>query len=486
LIHLAALLPLAIAAPTQQSIPELTTSEWSSIQSSFVEGARSLSSWSWSAAQDVVAEFDELKGEQGEDRTIWQQLLADPHSFSKIVKLIEFEGHAKDILDNKDMSITFFAPNNDALTPPDHHHGHHHHHDDDDDELLASIIQTPSLATISSLLDSPSFDIAGNDDDDDEKKKRRREIFRKIVGFVLKYHGLPHAYTAKDLAGNNTFETALETKDGAFGGLNQRVRVEKSVLPPSLKLNFYAEILVSDKKASNGYFHTIKYPLLPPGSLFDEYYIFPEVFSTLTSAVQKLDAKHYYYWSYDHEKSKPGHPAFTGFGLATNFAPDNLAFAKLPEGLKRFLFSPFGGNVLAKILMYHYVPKTLLLSEVFYHEKHHDHKHGKIVSMWEAEGDDKSFKKEVEVPTALANTTLHVTIDKSKVPLLDGVYKTTIKVNDHYVKAFDVPAHNGATHVIGDVLIPPHKHHDHHGEDISSVDSWSNWEEWLPAWAAEQ
>ena len=89
LIHLAALLPLAIAAPTQQSIPELTTSEWSSIQSSFVEGARSLSSWSWSAAQDVVAEFDELKGEQGEDRTIWQQLLADPHSFSKIVKLIE-------------------------------------------------------------------------------------------------------------------------------------------------------------------------------------------------------------------------------------------------------------------------------------------------------------------------------------------------------------------------------------------------------------
>jgi hypothetical protein len=84
------LLPLAIAAPTTQSIPELSTSEWSSIQSSFVDGVRSLSSWSWSAAQDVVAELDaELKGEQGEERTIWQQLKADPHSFSKIVKLIE-------------------------------------------------------------------------------------------------------------------------------------------------------------------------------------------------------------------------------------------------------------------------------------------------------------------------------------------------------------------------------------------------------------
>jgi hypothetical protein len=98
------------------------------------------------------------------------------------------------------------------------------------------IVQTPSLATISSLLDSPTFDILGSDDDDDEKKKRRREIFRKIVGYVLKYHGLMDAYTAKDLAGNNTFETALETKDGAFGGLNQRVRVEKSVLPPCMSL----------------------------------------------------------------------------------------------------------------------------------------------------------------------------------------------------------------------------------------------------------
>jgi hypothetical protein len=98
LIHLAALLPLAIAAPAKQqqqqesqSIPELSVSEWSSIQSTFVDGVRSLGAWSWSTAQDVIQEFDEIKngGEEGEDRTIWQQLKADPHSFSKIVKLIE-------------------------------------------------------------------------------------------------------------------------------------------------------------------------------------------------------------------------------------------------------------------------------------------------------------------------------------------------------------------------------------------------------------
>lgn len=89
-LHLAALLPLAIGAPTKDTTPELSVSEWSSIQSGFIDNVRSLGSWSWSAAQDVVEEFENVNdGQTGEDRTIWQQLLADPHSFSKIVKLIE-------------------------------------------------------------------------------------------------------------------------------------------------------------------------------------------------------------------------------------------------------------------------------------------------------------------------------------------------------------------------------------------------------------
>lgn len=264
---------------------------------------------------------------------------------------------------------------------------------------------------------------------------------------MLKYHGLTKAYDSKDLAGNNTFETALESKDGSLGGLNQRVRVEKSLVPPckcgtpsllprdvrdggqkvhvhaadsvtALKLNFYAQILVTDKKASNGYFHTLKYALLPPASLFDEYYLFPEAFATLTSAVQRLHATHYYSWEFDPKESKRDHPVFHGVGLATNFAPDNLAFGKLPEGLKRFLFSPFGGRVLAKILMYHYVPHTLLLSELLHTEKHHGH-HDKL-EFTVLEDGDKEFKKEIDVPTALPNATLHVTVDKSKVPVLDG------------------------------------------------------------------
>lgn len=90
LLQLAALLPFAVAAPAakQESVPELSASQWSSIQSGFVDNVRSLGSWSWSAAQEVVNELSN-GDETGEDRTIWQQLKADPHSFSKIVKLIE-------------------------------------------------------------------------------------------------------------------------------------------------------------------------------------------------------------------------------------------------------------------------------------------------------------------------------------------------------------------------------------------------------------
>lgn len=93
-LQLITLLPLALAAPAPvpESIPELSLSQWSSIQSTFVDSVRSLGSWSWSTAQDVVQELEsELShgGETGEDRTIWQQLKADPHSFSKLTKLIE-------------------------------------------------------------------------------------------------------------------------------------------------------------------------------------------------------------------------------------------------------------------------------------------------------------------------------------------------------------------------------------------------------------
>jgi hypothetical protein len=84
------LLPLTLAAPTTNTpINELSTSQWHSIQSGFAK----LTDWSWATAQDVVdALEDEVKDVMttaDDGLTIWQQLKADPHSFSRLVKIIE-------------------------------------------------------------------------------------------------------------------------------------------------------------------------------------------------------------------------------------------------------------------------------------------------------------------------------------------------------------------------------------------------------------
>lgn len=92
--------------------------------------------------------------------------------------------------------------------------------------------QAPSLAAISAALESEPSLVGGDDDDDDEEKKRRKEIFRKIIGKVLAYHGLPKAYTVQQLSQNSTMETALKAEDGSYAGLHRRVRIEKCLVPP--------------------------------------------------------------------------------------------------------------------------------------------------------------------------------------------------------------------------------------------------------------
>lgn len=85
-----------------------------------------------------------IQDDNGE-KTIWQVLNDDADKkYTKIIKLIEFEGgHAKKYLDDKDASITFFAPNNDAI--PDHDHDHDHPDDDDDDEEIDNALTDVSL-----------------------------------------------------------------------------------------------------------------------------------------------------------------------------------------------------------------------------------------------------------------------------------------------------------------------------------------------------
>ena len=88
-LNLLPLLPFALAAPTKQTIPELSVSDWHSIQSGFQDGLRSLSSWSVSKAEEMIDRFEEVEAAKDDSLTIWGQLKADPNSFSKLVKVIE-------------------------------------------------------------------------------------------------------------------------------------------------------------------------------------------------------------------------------------------------------------------------------------------------------------------------------------------------------------------------------------------------------------
>ncbi|WVN90921.1 uncharacterized protein L203_106166 [Cryptococcus depauperatus CBS 7841] len=425
------LLPLALGAPAHREndkVPGIFSSL--DFQTAFGENIRHLSSWSWNKAGQVIDELEAYGGlktmgeEDDTGKTIWQRLNDDPHSFSKLVKIMEFEGHALEFLKDQDLQITFFAPNNDALKCPHKHHDH--------DDSILELLQSPSLSTLSAFMDKePTLIAADDDDDDDDKDKRhKKEVIRKIA---------------------------------------------------AIKLNFYAKIVASDRKASNGYFHAIDHPLLPPGSIFDETFLFPDCFSTLTSAVQKLNQRHTLDWGYDHEHSKPGKLKFHGTPLATLFAPTNSAFLLLPPKLKFYLFSPFGEKALGKLLAYHYILDTLLLSETLHVAKHRE------TEVLAEDGDDPSFYKELKIETALPNATITVEIEKKKLLPIEGFVKTTIKVNGDYVKIIDVPARNGAFHVIDKLLVPPHHCHDHgiQKQDIANDDAWNNWEQWLPQWANE-
>lgn len=313
-----------------------------------------------------------------------------------------------------------------------------------------------------------------DDDDDDKKKKRRKRILKKIAHAVLQYHILPQGHSAAELAQNSTMATALHPHDGSSDGLHRRVHLQKQLIPPAMVVNFYAKVQ-SSEKARNGYLHELDHPLLPPGSIFDELFLSSKWLSTSSSAIQRVGGRHYVDWGYDHEKSRPGKPKFSGTPLATFFAPSNDAWNELPEHLHFFLFSRFGIHVLGKLLAYHYVPHTLVLSEVVHHAKH-DKKH--IAS--NLDDDDPSFHREIEVPSGLGEKAkLKIVMDKVKVLPVEGATKTTIKVNDQDVKVIDIPASNGAWHIIDKVLCPPHHHKkkpDDDGGDEFDADPWADWE----------
>jgi hypothetical protein len=110
---------------------------------------------------------------------------------------------------------------------------------------------------------------------------------------------------------------------------------------------------------------------------------------------------------------------------------------------------------------------------------------------------DVEFNVTVVVPTLLENRTHTIVVTKYAEhkgnprfphPPVPGSSRTQIKVSGSQVTIADLPARNGAVHVIDSLLNPlrEHKHHEDSNVDFKmEADEWEDWEDWLPQWANE-
>jgi len=370
------------------------------------------------------------------------------------------------------------APNNKALTPP----SKRKHLDDiqpyHDDALRQLSLHADELYA------------AGDKDDDDKEKERKKKILKAILNAVLRYHILPYGISSTALGANSTVQTNYIPKDGSYGGYNQRIKLEKSLIPPAVTINKYAKIVKGDSAATNGVIHEIDHPLFPPPSVLQIAHLAPQWLSTFTSAVQKVGLSEGLDWHYDHSSSS-FKPKFVGSPAITVFVPDNNAWKRLPERLILYLFSPIGEKALTKLLQFHVVPNYIIHAEWIIPVKSKD----VDVHAFGTGGIEEDFS--FPFPTALTNYSLPVHIKKS-VPTLPvpGLANFEFSVLGHVVEQgrFDFVARNGAIHLTRKVLNPLKTKQGHGGkrhaqaalgEEGEDDDGWEDWEDWLPQWADE-
>lgn len=200
--------------------------------------------------------------------------------------------------------------------------------------------------------------------------------------------------------------------------------------------------------AKNGVIHAVDHVVLPPPPVGRQLTLFPQVFSTLLLAYEKTD-----FVSFVHGLSING---------STVFAPSNHAFAKLGPRANAFLFNTDTGlKYLKAILKYHIVANTTLYSDALY--KNADGPGSDLDGGEDAETDVPARHTHVDLPTLLGDTSVAVDITR-------WAAFTRIRVNSYVpVTIQDGVAKNGVVHVVGRVLIPPHKH-------PKNKDSWAGGE----------
>ncbi|KAG1749135.1 uncharacterized protein EDB91DRAFT_835831 [Suillus paluster] len=423
-----------------------------------------------------------------EDRTVYQ-VLKDDDKYSRLVKAIDLSDRVVDLLDDPAASITFFAVPNSGIP---------HRQPDDDDYLFSSASLAPKRGDerdIAHDLGHLVLQVEELDDMPDSRDKdHRKEALGRIIRGILAYHILPEKLDSAGLVQNSTYATNLTLKDGSMDYQPLRLTVQSTVVPPRLRINTVVDVITRDVEASNGVIHAINFPLLPPPSVFSEMFLIPEVFSYVTSAIQRVDLTGELdrWWT---PGKNGGHGSFVGAQITTFFAPTSGAFQRLPNKLRLFLFSPFGAKALKKLLEYHIVPNFVLFTD-YVHDATTD---SDFVDDWKAGSHagppvelpgDAIYAYNLTVPTMLENHTLNVQVAryKSKIPLPGPPrYFTRFLVNGRDVGPYDIPARNGALQVITGLLNPRGHHkgdHKHHGHQSMDLD-WEDWEEWLPQWAMQ-
>jgi uncharacterized surface protein with fasciclin (FAS1) repeats len=323
------------------------------------------------SAQEVFKDNQEIGtvSKTAENRTIYQ-ILSDSNNFSRLVKIINISDEIVSLLNNTSAGITFFAPSNQALRPPHHRKIHHGH--------ISSLALSHPAAVLSETYDLSEIlsEIEELQVDDDPDKERRKKIIKILVRAILAYHVLPQGLDASQLTRNTTYATNLTIPDGALDKEALRIRVTTSKVFPAIKINLLATVVKSDIGAANGIIHVVNHPLLPPPSIFQELFLIPEFFGTVTSALQRLGLTKALEWRYVSSNEKYDKDwTVEGTGSTTFFVPSNIAFKKLPKKLQLFLFSPFGEKVLKKLLGFHVVPGIVLHSDYL-----HNTTSGKTIS----------------------------------------------------------------------------------------------------------
>lgn len=423
-----------------------------------------------------------------EERTVYQ-VLKDDERYSRLVKAIDLSDRVIDLLDDPAASITFFAVPNTGIP-----HRHPSPGDDDDNHQLGSASLAPKRGDEHDIAHDLGHLVLQVEELDDipesRDKDHRKEALGRIIRGILAYHILPEKLDSAALVQNSTYATNLTLKDGSMDYQPLRLSVQSTIVPPRLRINTVVNVIGRDIEASNGVIHSINIPLLPPPSLFSEMFIAPEAFSYVTSAIQRVDLTGAVdrWWT---PGKDGGHGSFIGAEITTFFAPTSGAFQRLPHKLRLFLFSPFGAKALKKLLEYHIVPQVVL---------HTDYVHD--TASYTTFIDDQQagvpadpsgkplYAYNLTLPTLLENYSLdvHVARYKAKIPLPGPArYFTRFMVNGRNVGPYDIPARNGALHIITNLLDPRghHKDHKHHGHESGDVDQWEDWEEWLPQWAVQ-